>query len=99
MEEIPPAPRVSLLEHYSTVVDPRVERTKKHLLTDLLTIAICGFICGVDNWVELEDFGKAKSEWFKTFLRLPHGIPSPDTFGRFFAALDPRSFPAASSAG
>ena len=92
MEEIPPSPRVSLLEHYSTVIDPRVERTKKHLLTDLLTIAICGFICGVDNWVELEDFGKAKSEWLRTFLRLPHGIPSHDTFGRFFAALDPEEF-------
>ena len=92
MERIPPSPSVALLEHYSTVVDPRVERTRKHLLTDLLSIAICGFICGVDNWVELEDFGKAKLNWFKTFLRLPHGIPSHDTFGRFFAALDPEEF-------
>jgi predicted transposase YbfD/YdcC len=89
---IPTVPHVSLLDHYSTVVDPRVERTRKHLLTDLLTIAICGFICGVDNWVELEDFGKAKREWFQRFLRLPHGIPSHDTFGRFFAALDPEEF-------
>lgn len=92
MEDIPPDRRAALLDHYSSVVDPRVERTRKHLLTDLLTIAICGFICGVDNWVELEDFGKAKQEWFKTFLRLPHGIPSHDTFGRFFAALDPEQF-------
>lgn len=81
-----------MLEHYNTVVDPRVERTRKHLMCDLLTIAICGFICGVDNWVELEDFGKAKFKWFKSFLRLPHGIPSHDTFGRFFAALDPEEF-------
>jgi predicted transposase YbfD/YdcC len=91
-DSAPPMPRVSLLDHYSTVIDPRVERTRKHLLNDLLTIAICGFICGVDNWVELEDFGKAKFEWFRKFLRLPHGIPSHDTFGRFFAALDPEEF-------
>ncbi len=92
MEEPRPKPRVALLDHYSEVVDPRVERTRKHHFTDLLTIAVCGFICGVDNWVELEDFGKAKRTWFEKFLRLPHGIPSHDTFGRFFAALDPEQF-------
>jgi hypothetical protein len=92
MEETPPKVRVGLLDHFSSLVDPRVERTKKHSLKDLLVIAICGFICGVDNWVELEDFGKAKREWFKTFLDLPNGIPSHDTFGRFFSALEPEAF-------
>lgn len=92
MEETPPKVRVGLLDHFSSLEDPRVERTKKHLLHDMLTIAICGFICGVDNWVELEVFGKAKKDWFKTFLALPNGIPSHDTFGRLFAELNPEAF-------
>lgn len=92
METPPPAPSFALMEHFSPLKDPRVERTKKHSLTDLLTIAICGFICGIDTWVELEEFAEAKEEWFRTFLSLPHGLPSHDTYGRFFGALDPESF-------
>lgn len=82
----------SLLEQFSVLVDHRVERTKKHSMTDILVISICGFICGIDNWVELEEFGEFKKEWFETFLELPNGIPSHDTFGRFYAALDPEAF-------
>lgn len=74
------------------MVDPRVERTRRHSLNDILVIAICGFICGVDNWVELEFFAETKEKWFKQFLDLPNGIPSHDTFGRVFAALDPETF-------
>ena len=84
--------RVALLDYFSTLEDHRIERTMKHSMTDILVIAICGFICGVDEWVELQAFGEAKKEWFKTFLSLPNGIPSHDTFGRFFAALDPEEF-------
>ena len=88
-----PAPATaSLMEKFSTLVDPRIERTKKHSMTDLLVISICGFICGIDNWVELEEFGEFKKDWFKEFLKLPNGIPSHDTFGRFYAALDPEEF-------
>jgi hypothetical protein len=82
----------ALLAHFSTLEDPRIERTKKHSLNDILVIAICGFICGVDGWVDLEFFAKCKEAWFRTFLLLPNGIPSHDTFGRVFAALDPEAF-------
>jgi predicted transposase YbfD/YdcC len=84
----------SLLPHFAEMSDPRVERTRDHLLSDLLALAICGVIGGADSWVEIEEFGKAKAEWFRSFLRLPHGIPSHDTFGRVFARLDPEEFQA-----
>jgi predicted transposase YbfD/YdcC len=82
----------SLPEHFSRVADPRVDRTKQHLLIDILVMAICAVICGADDWVAVAAFGRAKQEWFKTFLRLPNGIPSHDTFGRVFARLDPQQF-------
>ena len=82
----------SVLGHFSVLEDPRVERTRRHSLNDIFVIAICGFVCGVDNWVELEFFGECKKEWFRTFLELPNGIPSHGTFGRVFAALDPEAF-------
>ncbi len=81
-----------LLELLEGLPDPRLDRTKKHRLVDILTIAICGALCGVDNFVELERFGLSKQRWFETFLDLPNGIPSHDTFGRVFAALDPDAF-------
>jgi hypothetical protein len=79
----------SIVKHFASLPDPRVERTKRHKLLDILVIALCGFICGVDNWVELQEFGKAKLKWFQTFLELPNGVPSHDTFGRVFRMLDP----------
>ena len=78
--------------HFATLKDPRVERTKKHKLLDIIIIAICGTICGADGWVEIEEFGKQKEVWLKTILELPNGIPSHDTFGRVFAYLDPVEF-------
>jgi hypothetical protein len=49
-------------------------------------------ICGADSWVDIEMFGKAKKEWLKTMLELPNGIPSHDTFGRVFVAINPEEF-------
>ena len=63
-----------------------------HRLRDIIIIAICGVICGADGWVGIEEFGKAKEEWLTEVLQLPNGIPSPDTFGRVFAHLDPKQF-------
>ncbi len=79
-------------KHFGKITDPRVERTKRHKLLDIIVITICGVICGADDWVNIEIFGKAKLEWLKTFLELPGGIPSHDTLGRVFAALDPQEF-------
>jgi predicted transposase YbfD/YdcC len=62
------------------------------LLIDIVTIAICAVICGADAWTDVAAFGKIKKKWLKRFLKLPHGIPSHDTFGRVFAALDPAAF-------
>lgn len=81
--------------HFADLTDPRIERTKRHALLDILTLALCAVICGADSWVEVERFGRAKASWLGTFLPLPNGIPSHDTFGRVFAALDPAAFEAA----
>jgi len=85
MEEV-----LALETVFAQVKDPRLERTKKHRLRDILIIAICATICGAEGWVEMEEFGKAKEEWFTELLELEHGIPSHDTFGRVFALLDPK---------
>lgn len=81
----------SITDHFKQVQDPR-QHDVDHLLLEIITIAICGVICGADSWVEIAEFGEAKEEWFRKFLRLSHGIPSHDTFGRVFRVLDPQQF-------
>lgn len=78
--------------HFGDLTDPRIDRTKLHKLLDILVIAICAVIAGADNWEDVAAFGQAKIDWFKTFLELPNGIPSHDTFNRVFARLDPQQF-------
>jgi predicted transposase YbfD/YdcC len=85
-------PEIALTRHFADLPDPRVERTKKHALGDILVITVCAVICGADTFEEVERFGNAKHDWLKRFLALPHGIPSHDTFNRVFAALDPEKF-------
>ena len=82
----------SLIAHLSEVPDPRINRRKEHELVDVLVIAVCTLLCAGESFNDMEDFGKAKLDWFKTFLNLPNGIPSHDTFNRVFAALDPKQF-------
>jgi len=82
----------SIIHHFSSIKDPRINRQKKHELQDIFFIALCAVICGADNWVAIEQFGKAKEKWFTQLLGLRHGIPSHDTFGDVFAAIDTEQF-------
>jgi predicted transposase YbfD/YdcC len=79
------------LRYFQDLADPR-KTNSLHKLSDMLVIAVLAVICGADGWVQVEMFGKAKRDWLATFLELPNGIPSHDTFGRVFARLDPDSF-------
>src|SRR3954452_25539046 len=83
---------VAILTRFEKLTDPRIERTKQHLLLDMVTIALCAAICGANSWVDVEKFGVAKRDWFARFLELSYGIPSHDTFGRVFARLDTSEF-------
>ena len=76
------------MEHLRQMPDPRIKRTRRHDLMDILVIALCAVIGGADNWVDVVQFGKAKKEWFAAFLKLPNGIASRDTFGRVFQIID-----------
>jgi predicted transposase YbfD/YdcC len=77
--------------HFAALPDPRVERSKRHSLLDILVIALCAAICGADDFVAIETWAKAKKAWLKGRLELKGGIPSHDTFGRVFARLDPEA--------
>jgi predicted transposase YbfD/YdcC len=79
---------------FGALNDPREGQNIQHKLLDIITIAICGMLCGADNWVDIEMFGQAKQEWLSSFLELGHGIPSHDTFGRVFRALNATEFEA-----
>ena len=87
-----PSPVLALQAHFAHLEDPRVERTRLHQLLDIVVIAICAVIAGAESWDDIALFGEAKHAWFATFLALPNGIPSHDTFNRVFAALDPAQF-------
>jgi predicted transposase YbfD/YdcC len=82
----------SLIECLSSIPDYRVGNAVEHKLIDIMAIAILGTICCADTWTDIEDFGEAKKEWLSTFLELPNGIPSHNTFGRVFANIDPEAF-------
>jgi predicted transposase YbfD/YdcC len=85
-------PLEAIEEHFSKVNDPRKDRTKDHKLIEIIAIAICAIICGAEGWTDMEIFGNSKVVWLKTFLELPNGIPSHDTFGRVFGMIDAQQF-------
>jgi hypothetical protein len=86
-------PTASIVHHFSSINDPRVNRQKKHQLQDIFFISFCAIICGA-NWVAIEEFGLAKEKWFTELLGLEHGIPSHDTFGKVYAVIDTDHFTA-----
>lgn len=83
---------ISIVGHFSSLKDPRVERTRRHQLSDIVVIAILSTICDGEGWEDMQDFGDHHEEWLQTFLDLPSGIPSEDTFRRVFNALNPDAF-------
>jgi len=85
-------PAANIAKYFAELKDPRVERTREHKLLDIVVIAICGVICGCDDWEAVADYGGDEAEWLATFLELPNGIPSHDTFWRVFRALDAEQF-------
>ena len=85
-------PLETINEHFGQVKDPRINRTKEHKLNDIIGVAICAVICGAENWVDIELYGNSKIAWLQTFLELPNGIPSHDTFGRVFGMIDSQEF-------
>src|SRR6516162_3338931 len=86
-------PRSRLMElfapHFATLADPRMARRRRHTLLDMIVLTLCATLGGADGWADVERFGNAKLDFFRSFLDLPNGIPSHDTFGRVFARLDP----------
>lgn len=85
-----PSPGIILI--LQELDDPRIERARKHHLSDILFIALCAVICGGESFEDMEEFGKAKLPWLRQHLELPNGIPSHDTFNRVFQLLDPHAF-------
>ena len=82
----------NIAKHFRELTDPRTGNAKRHIFIEILIIAICAVICGADGWNDVELYGKNKKDWLKTFLKLPKGIPSHDTFGRVFALIKPEEF-------
>lgn len=87
-----PALESTMLKHFCGLEDPRINRTKQHILTDIVAIAILAVIAGADGWMAIETYAQAKEDWLRQFLALPNGIPSHDTIARVFARLDPQVF-------
>jgi DDE_Tnp_1-associated len=83
---------LSLFDSLGQVSDLRRERTKLHRLVDILVLAVCATICAAETWKEIEEFRRAKEDWFRKFLALANGVPSHDTFRRVFLLINPKRF-------
>lgn len=82
----------SLIEHFEDISDPRIDRSKRHKLIDIIIIVIVGVICGAESWRAIEMVAEEKKDWLKKFLELPSGIPSHDTIARVFSRISARQF-------
>jgi predicted transposase YbfD/YdcC len=87
-----PDETLAFTRYFAALPDPRVNRTKKHTLHDILGVTFCAVICGADSFEEIARFGEARQDWLKRFFALENGIPSHDTFNRVLAALDHNVF-------
>ena len=86
--DLPPPSSAARL--FAGVTDPRVERTRRHLLGDILLIALCAMLAGAEGFCDMAEWAETKEGWLRTFLELPGGIPSHDTFERVFRRLNPK---------
>jgi predicted transposase YbfD/YdcC len=89
-----PDQELTFTRYFAELPDPRVNRTKKHALSDILGVTLCAVICGADSFEEIARFGDAREDWLKQYFPLTNGIPSHDTFNRVLAALDRKAFAA-----
>jgi len=87
-----PKDPASIFEHFAALPDPRRDHRKIHMLDEIVFMGICAVLCGADNWLEIAEYSESKIDWLSTFLTLPGGIPSHDTFRRVFCLLDPLAF-------
>lgn len=83
--------RPSIIDHFTELEDPRIDRHKRHSLIDIIVLTVCAVVSGAETWEDIEDYGRYKEEWLTRFLALPHGIPSHDTIRRLFIRLDPKA--------
>ena len=86
------ADKLSIIDHFSSLTDPRILLKTKHKLIDVIVITLCAVLAGADEWTEIADFGRIREQWFRSFLELPAGTPSHDTFGRVFSMIRPEEF-------
>lgn len=89
---------VSLVDYFQDLEDPRMDRTKRHPLIDIVFIAICAVVSDANSWASVETFARSKRAWLARYLALPdglHAVPSGDAFRRVFSRLDPEAFEAA----
>nr|WP_158545177.1 ISAs1 family transposase [Bremerella cremea] len=88
-------PAALIYKQFVKVTDPRADRGKNHDLLEMIFLALTATICGANSWADVERFANAKRDWFRRYVKLEHGVPSHDTFGRVFARLDTGQFLAA----
>lgn len=86
------AERPRIIDHFCSLSDPRILLKTRHKLIDIIVITLCAVLAGADEWTEIAEFGRIREKWFRTFLELPFGIPSHDTFGRVFSMIRPEEF-------
>lgn len=86
-----PSKRLSLVEAFADLPDPRIAGRSKHNLVEMLVVTVCAMTCGVDDFAGIEAWATERIDWLRRFLALANGIPSHDTFGRLFGLLDRRA--------